>query len=349
MTRGYLIYEVHRPPRWSTFVVGLGINLVGVTLLAVYAPRFVSVEQRDPIATSQHVTLIAPALEHPRPVAQPPELARLESPKRVPAPALRVNPPKPPRVATPPPEKPKVETAKLTPPKPEVRTFASAAPPAVKIPPRKELKTNVFDSPKSDIATVRKPARQVQTGGFGDPQGVPGQGDPKRHTVTVASAGSFDLPSGPGMGNGSGGMHGLPGVVRSAGFGGGSASSAPVRANRTIAASGFGEGVAQPVSASRVEHVDRKPELQPVEILYKPRPVYTAEARRRRVEGEVLLDVVFEASGALHIRRVVRGLGFGLDDNALAAAQRIQFRPARRDGQPYDCAALVHIVFELSE
>jgi protein TonB len=77
--------------------------------------------------------------------------------------------------------------------------------------------------------------------------------------------------------------------------------------------------------------------------------VYTAEARRRGVEGEVLLEVVFSASGSLHINRVVKGLGYGLDDSALAAAQRIQFRPARRDGQPYDCATLVHMVFELAD
>jgi TonB family protein len=89
--------------------------------------------------------------------------------------------------------------------------------------------------------------------------------------------------------------------------------------------------------------------LQPVEIVFKPRPVYTPEARSKRVEGEVLLEVVFGASGSLHISRVVKELGYGLDDAAVAAAQHIQFRPARRDGQPYDCAALVHIKFELSE
>jgi len=59
----------------------------------------------------------------------------------------------------------------------------------------------------------------------------------------------------------------------------------------------------------------------------------------------VLLDVVFEASGELHIKRVVKRLGYGLDENAWR--QRIQFRPPRRVGQPYDCAALVHIMFEL--
>ena len=101
---------------------------------------------------------------------------------------------------------------------------------------------------------------------------------------------------------------------------------------------------ATPVSAQLVRS---KSALQPVEILYKPRPAYTPEALRQKVEGEVLLEVVFAASGSLRINRVVKGLGYGLDDMALAAAQHIQFHPASRDGQPYDCAALVRIVFEL--
>jgi TonB family protein len=84
-----------------------------------------------------------------------------------------------------------------------------------------------------------------------------------------------------------------------------------------------------------------------VEIVYKPRPGYYRGSTAAKSEGEVLLDVVFAASGSLRVNRVVKGLGYGLDDMALAAAQYIQFHPARRDGQPYDCAAPVHIVFEL--
>ena len=346
MTRGYAVYEIHRRTRWSTFAVGLAINLVAVVALAVLPPGSPTVEQLDPVSTSQHVTLVAPVFEHPTPTPEPPQMARLESPRRVQPPVPEVKPPKPPKVEAPP-RTTTVETAKVTLPKLEPRKFESQ--PAVKISPTKQVKTNVFDSSKSDLATVRKPARAVQTGGFGDPNGVAGQGDPRRNTVMVASVGSFDLPAGPGHGNGTGGVHGVAGVVRSAGFGEGASSSGPVYTNRTIAASGFRDGVAQPVSTFTAERVERRPALQPVEILYKPRPAYTAEARRMRVEGEVLLEVVFGASGSLHVRRVVRGLGYGLDDNALAAAQRIQFRPARRDGQPYDCDALVHIVFELSE
>jgi TonB family protein len=67
------------------------------------------------------------------------------------------------------------------------------------------------------------------------------------------------------------------------------------------------------------------------------------------IEGEVLLDVMFEASGQIRVLRVVRGLGHGLDESAQRAAQQIRFNPAKRDGQPYDSDAVVHIVFALAE
>jgi TonB family protein len=142
-----------------------------------------------------------------------------------------------------------------------------------------------------------------------------------------------------------GGSHGTSSTIGSAPFD--ETSVRPVaQETRTVQTSGFGEGVPKPAARS-TQIIQSKPVLQPVEITYKPRPGYTEDARRQKVEGEVLLDVVFAASGSLRVNRVVKGLGYGLDDMALAAAQHIQFHPARRDGQPYDCAALVHIVFEL--
>ena len=88
--------------------------------------------------------------------------------------------------------------------------------------------------------------------------------------------------------------------------------------------------------------------LTPVEILSKPRPAYTAEARARNIEGEVLLEVQFSASGDVRVLRVVQGLGHGLDETALAAARGIRFRPATRDGAAVDSTAIVHIVFQLA-
>jgi TonB family protein len=84
------------------------------------------------------------------------------------------------------------------------------------------------------------------------------------------------------------------------------------------------------------------------EILSKPRPAYTDEARRLQIEGAVLLEVLFGASGQARVLRTIRGLGHGLDENAVSAAREIRFRPAQRDGAAVDSAAVVRIVFQLA-
>jgi TonB family protein len=57
---------------------------------------------------------------------------------------------------------------------------------------------------------------------------------------------------------------------------------------------------------------------------------------------------MFNANGTLHVNRVVRGLGHGLDEAAMAAANKMQFKPALRFGQPVDSTAVVHVVFQLA-
>ena len=94
--------------------------------------------------------------------------------------------------------------------------------------------------------------------------------------------------------------------------------------------------------------VDNGPVTTPVNITYKPSPTYTQEARNLQLQGEVLLEVVFAANGQLHVNRVVRGLGHGLDEAAVSAANKIQFKPALREGSPIDSTAVVHVVFELA-
>ncbi len=84
------------------------------------------------------------------------------------------------------------------------------------------VRTGEFGS--SAVPTVNAPVQKVQTGGFGDPNGVPGHGKEGAH-LTIASVGSFDLPQGPGQGNGAGGAKGIKGTVASAGFGNGIAQS----------------------------------------------------------------------------------------------------------------------------
>src|SRR5204862_7345721 len=90
------------------------------------------------------------------------------------------------------------------------------------------------------------------------------------------------------------------------------------------------------------------PVTRSVEILSKPRPAYTEEARRQRIEGEVLLEILFAASGQVRVLRIVRGLSDGLDENAVAAAEAIRFRPAERAGIAADSTAIVHVVCQLA-
>ncbi len=213
--------------------------------------------------------------------------------------------------------------------------------------PKQAVKTNVFSTGSSATATTARPASQVQTGGFGDPNGIPAKGNPGK-AVNIAALGSFDLPSGPGYGNGTAGAKGVPGVVVSSGFGNSTAIPDNRPRTATVQPSGFASADVPAPPTVRSHAAETAAKVLPAEILFKPTPVYTQEARSMRIEGEVLLEVVLEASGSLRVVRIVRGLGHGLDDNAVKAAEQIHFKPAMRDGQPADSTVVLHIIFQLA-
>lgn len=166
-----------------------------------------------------------------------------------------------------------------------------------------------------------KPREPVRVGGFGDPSGVPG---PKTALKSnVAQVGEFNLSSGPAGGGPRGG-----GAVREGLF-----------ANEQSSATN--QSVAKTVQVSS--------RSKPVEVLYKPTPTYTEVARSKKIQGEVLLRVLFSASGQVKVLSLVRGLGYGLDEAAEEAAHQIKFKPAEdQDGNAIDSTAVVHIVFELA-
>jgi TonB family protein len=201
----------------------------------------------------------------------------------------------------------------------------------------------------SQTPTVNAPVEKVQTGGFGDPNGLKGTGK-QGAKLYAAAMGSFDMPAGPGQGNGSGGAKGIKGTVASADFGSGVATGGKGdgRSNgQGVATGGFGsEQVVH--QGPKIAQADTGPATTPVEITYKPNPIYTQQARDMKLEGEVLLEVSFSATGTLHVNKVVRGLGHGLDEAAIAAANKIRFKPALRYGQPVDSTAVVHVTFQMA-
>ena len=327
---------------WSEFVLSYGTQAVVIAILVwipVLHPEILEGPKKDYHAIELVPTPVpvnhAPQRQLPKPVL----VAELDPPPA----ALRLPAPQPQ-------PKPKVEDA----PAPEVKiatkkpdTLPPSAAPAI---PRQIVRTNVFSTGSSAPQTIERAPQQVQTGGFGDPNGIPARTTQTR-AVNIAQAGGFDMPTGPGYGNGTGGANGARGVVASTGFGGGVAtgnahSSSPRGAVRQA---GFGDAdVPAPPTVQSRPAAQAAAKIVPAEILSKPTPIYTEEARAKRIEGEVLLQVVLEATGKLRVLRIVHGLGHGLDDAAVHAAEQIRFKPALQDGQPSDSTVVLHIIFQLA-
>ncbi|PYV83446.1 MAG: hypothetical protein DMG93_08665 [Acidobacteria bacterium] len=243
--------------------------------------------------------------------------------------------------------RPRVEEAKVEPPKIQPVNFdMPRLPPVSGARPERVIATGSFGS--SATPTVNAPIQKVQTGGFGDPNGLPGEGK-QGAKLTAAKLGSFDLPEGAGTGNGTGGAKGIKGTIASAGFGNGIAQPGQGDGRRNgqgVQASGFAAERVAAKSPPRLQETVAN--TFPVEIVFKPKPAYTDEARKLQLEGEVLLEVMFGANGQLHVSRVVRGLGHGLDEAAVTATNKIKFKPAQRNGSAVDSTAIVHVMFQLA-
>jgi TonB family protein len=213
--------------------------------------------------------------------------------------------------------------------------------------PKDDVKVGNLSSGSAAVATVVAPVEKVQTGGFGDPNGIPGKGDANKAT-NVNRLGSPALPGGPGYGNGTGGDKGIRGTVASTGFGNGTAVPPPSGGKRgTVQSTGFADQTVA-TEAPKKKAATGEGATTPVNILDKPRPEYTAEGRSLKIEGDVVLEIVFLSNGSIQVNRIVSGLGHGLDETAMRAAQQIKFKPAKRDGQPVDFPARVRIEFRLA-
>ena len=213
--------------------------------------------------------------------------------------------------------------------------------------PKEEVKVNNLGSGSAAPATVVAPVNKVQTGGFGDPNGLPGKGNPNK-TTNINRLGSPALPGGDGYGNGTGGAKGIRGTVASTGFGNGVATPPPSGGKKGVVQSGGFADATVADNAPKKKAASSDSPTTMVDILDKPRPQYTAEGRSLRLEGDVVLDLVFLADGTVQVNKVVSGLGHGLDEAAVKSAQQIKFKPAKRDGQPVDFPARVRIEFRLA-
>jgi TonB family protein len=135
-------------------------------------------------------------------------------------------------------------------------------------------------------------------------------------------------------------------VVSNSGFGSQPGAPAPRASRAEVKPTGFDQPQQAPTSARAEAREERA--VTPVEVTFKPTPAYSDEARAMRIEGEVTLEVEFSATGRVRVVRVVRGLGYGLDELAVRAAEQIRFKPAQAGGRPIDFRTTIQIVFRLT-
>lgn len=328
--------QIPRSPFTSLFTVALytGVAVVAVALTAVPSV---------PVATPRERITFVTAAALPELTVPPPKPVVTETPE--------------PRVEVPQPASTAMEAAVVRPalvpevskPVPKAFEEATPAPPVMRKP---ALELGAF----ADAAVVSRRPDPVALAESGFESATSAAVRSRREIVAVDG---FDASATAARTNAR--------TLGVAGFSSGDPGKSPASPPRTASAAGFGaeppSTSAAPAARTSVASVDfadsqasttarpatpAGPPDRQVEITFKPTPAYTDEARERHVEGEVSLEVEFTADGRVRVLRIVRGLGYGLDDMARRAAEQIRFKPATNRGTPVDVRTHLTIVFRLT-
>ena len=87
--------------------------------------------------------------------------------------------------------------------------------------------------------------------------------------------------------------------------------------------------------------------VEPPRLLREVKAQYTEDARTRGITGDVFLEIVIRSDGTVGDVKILRGLGFGLDERAVTAVRNWKFSPARRLGTAVDVIVEVEVEFSL--
>jgi periplasmic protein TonB len=172
----------------------------------------------------------------------------------------------------------------------------------------------------SQISRVERPKLPVEPSvqmRMPQDNSIPKLGMPQSPQVAVES-------QGPGSGNGFGfGLGGGVGTGHGTGQGPGSTG-------------GYGGGVMNVGGG-----------VSAPEVIHSVQPQFTAEARQKDFQGSVAIQLIVDAQGAPQDVRVVRRVGMGLDEEAIAAVKQYRFRPATYQGHAVAVQMIIDIDFHL--
>jgi TonB family protein len=80
---------------------------------------------------------------------------------------------------------------------------------------------------------------------------------------------------------------------------------------------------------------------------YTPAPEFSDAARRAKFQGTVILRIVVDKAGKVARIRLEKGLGYGLDENAMEGLKAWRFEPGTRDGQTVPVEMNAEVSFNL--
>ncbi|MCA1622395.1 MAG: energy transducer TonB [Acidobacteria bacterium] len=110
------------------------------------------------------------------------------------------------------------------------------------------------------------------------------------------------------------------------------------------------EGVAVENTDSQNKKIENNPikaETENIRIIVKPYARYTDAARQAQIQGTVTLKVTFLANGGIGSVTPVNDLPYGLTEQAIFAASRIVFIPAKKNGTTYTVIKTVQYSFSI--
>ncbi|MGH9486043.1 MAG: energy transducer TonB [Terriglobales bacterium] len=281
------------------------------------------------------VELLTPAL--PTPVL-PPASRPYIRPRRAPLPRFqRLR-----RVLAPRPPSPPARRPTLTLPQPpQVHLQLSQLPLPLLRKAAPPLRIGQFGSPHGIPPRVATPVPAPVLGSFGRARSAPDPPDPPPTAKPGTAALNRPAATSPRSARpGAGG-------VKTAGFGAATTASAAPAPSPVLRLHVFGAPRTQ-LTPLHSPAAAAPRSFQPPQVLFWPQAAYTADAVQDHVQGEVVLQVRLCANGSIQVLSVVHGLGHGLDHSAIAAVQRLRFRPARRQGRAVDWTVLVRIQFRLA-
>lgn len=269
-------------------------------------------------------------VEPPKPMIHPPTVVVPEPPKIQPpvmkAAPVPVSTPAPPKAVTPPPA-----------PRPVAIQIAQATSVANNNSNPSPIRLGSMTNPIHDTSgPAVSPINLGRAGAPGMPAGNTGLGPASK--INIGGSGS---PNGTNMNGHDNAAHVIKGLGNGVPGGTGpltgrSAGAIQIAGN-TPAPTVIRSTVQQPVAAKSAP-----------KVLFKPRPEYTDDARQNHVEGTVYVKIHVTSSGTVQVVGVSSGLGHGLDQSAVHAAQGMRFQPALQDGKAVDWDGIVNINFQIA-